>query len=1341
MDFDPELRPLIPPILLAVPDFATRGHREAAILFVDVAGFTGLSEALAQLGPEGAEILERTIAEYFNALLDVVDRFGGIPVKIGGDALTVAFVGDEGNLEALVRTAVSCAAELPRSLCDDALVSTPEGEVRIAHKVGVGCGTLLNSIVGDPGIRLELALVGEALDQAAQAEHKAVAGEVWASPRVVRVLATPSLWDREDGGFARLRVPVSPSWEVTAGPPSSNPRPIESWHLSLVPATVRESAAKGTLEFLRRHQSITVLFVSFGGLDFSGLDCFDALDSHYRAMQSLVEAHGGFLSEFEAGDKGAKLIVLFGAPVPIEDPVGQAVRCAQAMQRHTREAGVVSGQRIGMTTGRLYVGRIGCRALAKISALGDQMNLAARLMTASRPWSVLAETTVARRTSDRASWSRPQLLRVKGKHALVSASYLLALKDRVGVERRGIGLAGRKEEKLKLRQVHDRLRHGSGALVRISGEAGTGKTRLLDHIRRLVRDAGEVRLVDSHDYALVPHSEPFRAWRGLLLDIIGADDQLDDDARREVFTTWLETLPEDLQKTCVHLAPIAGIPAPPDPVMAQLTPDQRLRVLHDAIVDCLDHGCRDIARCVIIDNAHHLDEPSRSVLLALAPVLSHLRLAVVTAHRSHSSDGEDPFAGLDDAPASIHIRLGPLAPAESAELIRNLLDATYLDSELEAFLSRKAQGNPLRIEAWLNILKDRGHIVVDGGVASLTGYHHGLTIPDRLESLALVNVESLPQDAQLTLKVASVVGLSFTARDVAGLHPQRLDIATVEEHLRLGQQAKLLYYQRGASDRMFFNRPEVREALHETLPFELRRLLHRRCVQQIKAQRGGIVDDESWLALAAHHEYIGEPLAQTRHFRKAADICIARHDHREAVRWLYKLLEVCRGRGDVGGMLNAYRHLHNELSKLGEHEEDRRLLDAWVESAQTHERHHSLVEALEVRARWHQRHGESEVAKQELDRALAIATANCPERLPVVYGSISIICADMGRPRDALDAVEKALAGAESLGMEKDINLMVARGNALSALGRAVEAHDAFKEVLALLDDSDLWTKSIVEGNIAVELFNLGRLEEGHESLVRALALKREVGDRREEAVALGNVGYSSYRIGNLEDARRYTDECIRLSRRLRHVRVEMNAAGNLGEILWIMGELREAARQYDRVDALLEDTPNRHLQIEQQVRRGELELSRGNPERALVIFASALDASRASGLKGFEPALLEGLGESHRVLGHHGESWALFRQVLARAETAPHLLPFPQRAFLRAAEAASSAGMFEQAHQLLARARTALDEALKQLSRESTRIRFIAAFPWNGRIVEGLSIPPVSGASPTTDMTHSAPA
>ncbi len=1319
MDLDPNLKPLIPPILLRAPEFADRGEHRAAILFVDVAGFTGLSEALARLGPEGAEILERTIAEYFNALLDLVDTFGGIPIKIGGDALTVAFIESGQSLEGLVRTAIACAAALSRSLCEDVRVTTPEGVVRIAHKVGVGCGTLVSGLVGDPSIRLELAMVGESLDQAAAAEHKAVAGEVWASPRVVEVLDDPGIWDRHDDGFARLAPSLLPAPPPGRGGSVSDSTDLAEWHLTLVPATVRESAEKGTLKFLRRHQSITVLFVSFQGMDFTSTACFDLLDRHYRSMQAIVEAHGGFLSEFEAGDKGAKLIVLFGAPVPIEDPVGQAVRCAWAMQDAARTAGVVTDQRIGMTTGRLYVGRIGCRSLAKISALGDHMNLAARLMTASRPWSVLAEATVARRTADRARWSRPELLRVKGKQALVSTAYLERLDERVGIERRGVGLAGRRGEKRVLREIHQRLVDGVGTLVRITGEPGVGKTRLLDYMRRLVKNAGEVRLIESHDYALVPHSEPFHAWRSLLLDVIGIDDQLEQEAKVKVFSAWLDGLPADLRKTCAHLAPILEIPWPSDPIMDRLKPDQQLRVLEDAVMDCLHHGCTDVSRCLIIDNAHHIDAPSRSVLFTIAPLLGQLRLSIVMAGRTSQGREEDPFLPLKNQPNCIHIVVPPLDREESAELMRNMLGTRYLDSELEAFVHEKAQGNPLRIEAWLNILNDRGHIGRDGDVASLTGHHHGLTIPDRLESLALVNLESLPQDAQLTLRVASVIGLSFTARDVAGLHPQRLDTRTIARHLHLGQQAKLLYYQRGDSRRMFFNRPEVRDALHDSLPFELRRHLHRKRAQQIKANLGGIVDDEAWLALARHHEYIGEPLAQTRYFRKAADICIKRHDHRQAVRWLYRLVDACKQRHDVGGILNAYRHLHNELSMLGEHAEDRELLDAWIQFATEEQRHHSLVEALEVRARWFQRRGNTEEAKQDLNRAIKIASEKCSERLPVVYGSLSIMWTEMGCPRSALEAVEKALEGADAVGLEQDINLLVARGNALSALGRASEAYEAFKEVLPLLDERDLWTRSIVEGNIAVELFNLGRFEEGHESLVRTLELKREVGDRREEAVALGNVGYSSYRIGHLEEARRYTEECIRLSRRLRYFRVEMNAAGNLGEILWTMGELDEAARQYDRVDALLSQNSNRHLQLEQRIRRGELELSRGEALRALTVFGTALEESREAKLKGFEPAALEGLAEAHRVLGHHHEAMVLFQEVVERAQKTPHLLAFPQRAFLRAARAATDAGDTTAADTLMKQARAALNEALKHLSRESTRVRFVQAFPWNREILE----------------------
>ena len=250
-----------------------RSH--AALLFVDVSGFTVMSENLARLGKEGAEELTSVLNAYFTTMTTLVHRYGGAVIKFGGDAITCQFVNGRKGL----RCACACALEMQRQMSQFAAVETKGGVFNLQMKIGVSSGPVLFISVGQLQEGLEYVLAGHALDRMAAAEHHAAKGEVW----VDKDSLTASGTSYESLGLVVaeqsdrfLRITDLLGTVAPIAEPKLESLDLESTQLEqvieklapYVPRTVYEQIVEGQRQLLGEHRWVVSLFVNFKGLDY-----------------------------------------------------------------------------------------------------------------------------------------------------------------------------------------------------------------------------------------------------------------------------------------------------------------------------------------------------------------------------------------------------------------------------------------------------------------------------------------------------------------------------------------------------------------------------------------------------------------------------------------------------------------------------------------------------------------------------------------------------------------------------------------------------------------------------------------------------------------------------------------------------------------------------------------------------------------------------------------------------------------------------------------------------------------------------------------------------------------
>jgi len=507
---DERLRPYVASLALNwLRDAPTSTWREVegSLAFVDISGFTRLTERLAGRGKAGAEemsgILDRTFAD----LLWVAYAYGAQLVKWGGDAVLLLFTGDEH-----APRACRAAYEMRKTMRDVGRLTTSAGRVTLRMSVGVHSGTFHFFLVGSR--HHELIITGPGSTAAATVEGIAEAGEIGVSPQTAALLDQRVVGIEKAPGVLLLQRPPA----VAETPRRSTLDLTGVDVASCLPAPTREHLLAGGTD--GEHRQVAVAFVEFRDTDAllaaqGPAALARALDHVVSATQEACARHSVTFWETDIGPNGGKIMLVGGAPRSIDDDAGAMLATA----RDIADAGGVLPVRVGVNYGRVFAGGFGPDYRRTYSVKGDAVNLAARVMGKASPGEVWATEAVLDRS--RLSFESEPLppFMVKGKLRPVQAfrlgRVLQATSAAVGDD---LPLLGRDRELATLTAAVEDARRGRGTIVEIVGEPGIGKSRLLVELERGTADLSQVHVV-CDAYRSSTAYAPVRALLRTLLSV------------------------------------------------------------------------------------------------------------------------------------------------------------------------------------------------------------------------------------------------------------------------------------------------------------------------------------------------------------------------------------------------------------------------------------------------------------------------------------------------------------------------------------------------------------------------------------------------------------------------------------------------------------------------------------------------------------------------------------------------------------------------------------------------------------------------------------------------------
>src|SRR6266536_3771877 len=494
----------------------------------------------------------------------------------------------------------------------------------------------------------------------------------------------------------------------------------------------------------------------------------------FARLNRTVERYGGTVGRL----MGDGILAFFGAPVAHEDDPERAVRCGLEMvvaidELAETQRALGAGDlriRVGVNTGPVVVGVVGTDTANEYTAMGDTVNVAARMQANARPGSVLVTSATHRFVAPVVDALDVGLLELKGKTDSVHAYEVTGLRRDATRTRGLLGLRspmiGRDSQIARLAEVFAVARAGQGRVACVLGEPGMGKSRLLAELReRVEREDPSTRWIEGRCLSY-GETMPYHLVLDLVRSLIDVSPMADETQVAATLEARLrELLGDDWRDTYAYLGHLLSLRLDPEMQarISVLEVETLKRYVASLVTLLRTAGARG-PMVMVCDDVHWADSSSVETLLQVLSSVAGLPVLLVLSSRmERGSAGWRLIAGARDVfgDALTEIRLEPLSTDDSRELISNLLRIESLPAPARDLILAKAEGNPFFVEEVIRMLIDRGAIVREDGRWIATEGVAGIEIPDTLHGLLLARIDRLPQDSRRTLRVASVIGRQF----------------------------------------------------------------------------------------------------------------------------------------------------------------------------------------------------------------------------------------------------------------------------------------------------------------------------------------------------------------------------------------------------------------------------------------------------------------------------------------------------------------------------------------------------------------------------------------------------
>jgi class 3 adenylate cyclase/tetratricopeptide (TPR) repeat protein len=1209
-------------------------------LFADVSGFTALTGTLMrELGQKrGAEEVLVYLNPVFDSLIGELHLYGGVVIGFAGDSITCWLEGDNG------RRAVACAMAMQEVMRPYKNMKTEAGTpFSLYIKVAIAAGPARRFTVGLPEVQLVDVLAGDTLMRMAAAEGLAEKGDTVVEESVIARLRDTlevESWRTSDEGL-RVGVVTEMNEEPIISPwpdlpfERLDPAQVQSWLLQ--PVQERILAGRGFLAELR---PAVALFMRFTGIDYDrDDDAGKKLTEFICWVQGVLERTDGYMIQLTVGDKGSFLYVAHGAPIGHDDNAVRAVAAALELRaRSTSFVGIEQVQ-LGISAGRMWTGAYGATGRRTYGVMGNETNMAARLMGKAKPGQILITQQVLDAAEHHYRFNDLGQIRVKGRDEPLPVWEVIERRRGAASEwlQFDKALVGRGQIIADLTSILEESLLGKGHVVQLTGDAGIGKSHLAMNFSQVAVSRG-VRLAVAACQSIT-RSSTYYPWRQLFRALLDLEEKEEEDSIGQLTTFIEEEHPEWLVRLPL-LGDLLALPIPGNPTIAALDASMRQKSLFSLVVEMFQYWADQEPLMIVIENAHWMDEASASLTEVIAKQLvADHQVFFLLVRREQTGEDDSPLVKLSALTHHRVIQVNELPVNEIADLVCN-----YLGDEAEpllvAVIQEMARGNPLFAGELVETLRQSGQIIRESDgrwrtspdmVAVLRAGDLlireedrwllkpdvdlstvKLGIPDSIHSIVLDRLDRLPEGHKLTLKVGSVIGHEFDLPLVGRAHPEQKSGADLRAEATDLEGEDLLQCEDLVDEIYAFRHHSTQEVAYETLLYTQRRQLHRSVALALLDVR------HKTPTQIAHHAYLGREWPLSLEYNlTAGERAKELYANQQGIDFLEKALKSAEEMSEQDTS-EKRKAIHLALGEL------------LVSTAQYGPADEHLRSALELAKNLDDREAEARACRWmgrslELQGDYPLAIAWLDDGLNSVEGLdtaeeaeilliAGLIHSRQGDYEQTTRLCDRSLSVADRLGDD------LVRARTYNLLGivtlRQGDAHGAinrFQESLNLYEQADdLYGQATSHNLLANSYFVLSQWSVSDYHFRKSLQLFTQIGDIYNLVLVNNNAGGIALKQGRLDDGLGYYQRAVTLLEQI-------------GGTAWVFGtlhmnigsthihryELDEAENELNQALDYYESSQVRDYLPELYGLFAELALIRGDLDEAESLGRQSIDLAR----------------------------------------------------------------------------------------------------------------------------------
>jgi class 3 adenylate cyclase/tetratricopeptide (TPR) repeat protein len=1063
---------------------------------------------------------------------------------------------------------------------------------------------------------------------------------------------------------------------------------------------------------------------------------------------------------------GDAILAFFGAPEAHEDDPQRAILAGLEILRELgpfcekvrQQYGLEFNVRVGINTGPVVVGDVGSDLAMEYTAMGDAVNVAAYMEQSAQPGTVQVAEATHRLVAPLFDFEDLGPLQVKGKRGPVRSYRVLAPRAEPGrlrgIEGLSSPLIGRERELAELRRALQELRQGRGGIVMMLGEAGLGKSRLLEEARQEFEATPGGRWLKSGGISY-DMARPYSVFQQLFRRLCNISEHDEPAQARDRIVDMCRDFQEEVTAEAARAAEL--ILSLHRGSEASAPEGEALKRELFAVMLAAWRKPAQLPLVLVFDDLHWADPASIELLQHLFQLTDEIPLLFLCAMRPHrQSPGWAAKAAAETSfpHRCIQIELHPLSASESESLVDHLLDIAELPPALRATIQDKGEGNPFFVEEIIRTLIDAGAIEHDAesGHWRATQSIESIALPDNLQALLIARMDRLEKDVRRTLQLASVIGRSFFYRVLHWIAEVQ---DSLQGHLNTLQRVELIREVARAPEWEFMFRHDLtRDAAYHSILKRERREFHRKVGEAMQALFPERLEEEAH-RLAYHFREAGELSRALDYYSKAGDAAARLYANQEAITHYGHAIEIARKHGasddqlihlytrvgrahEVSGQFDQALATYAELERLGA-EQGKPLLELAALLPQ------ATVFSVPS-ARWDAARGEA-VASRALELARRLDDPRSESR-----ALWNLMLVENYLERDQRRGIQH---GEQALEIARRHGLLEEQAYALHDLSRAYLQMGRMPEGTAALEQArQLWRQlgnlPLLADNLvssAMPYYHGGDLARARSLTEEALEISRKIDNGWGQAYALMALGIIQLDTGEIASGIQSLEECLRVSLQANFVGGSSFAPSYLAWVLALLGDptralhwAERALQSTDRQDparvfplgikAVILARQGQLAEAERTLQRidisadhafpdpifagwsasldSELALARGHLERALSVAEQGIDRLSRLDVRTIVPNLQLGRARALRQLGRLEQARSALQEGRRlAAETGARLTLM--ELLLESHNLEHSAGATAAAQELAAEARQLVTYIAERIAEPQLKQSFLA--------------------------------